>query len=156
MKPWSSSWRGAWNDGRTISLRRRKRRLLERAVGKDVSVPQLFWSSCPLSVHERLDKLESTKPWQLNLKKGDSRLTLRVKDFQEWTVSVKEDDEREKPARLSPSSGRKRKRRRHTCGRRERGKREKSGCFFFEKRRIQRNTKKNKKNKKSEKRRKML
>ena len=56
---------------------------------RNVSVPQLFWSSCPLSVHERLDKLESTKPWQLNLKKGDSRLTLRVKDFQEWTVSVK-------------------------------------------------------------------
>ena len=56
---------------------------------RNVSVPQLFWSSCPLSAHERLDKLESTKPWQLNLKKGDSRLTLRVKDFQEWTVSVK-------------------------------------------------------------------
>ena len=56
---------------------------------RNVAVPQLFWSSCPLSVHERLDKLESTKPWQLNLKKGDSRLTLRVKDFQEWTVSVK-------------------------------------------------------------------
>ena len=56
---------------------------------RNVSVPQLFWSSCPLNVHERLDKLESTKPWQLNLKKGDSRLTLRVKDFQEWTVSVK-------------------------------------------------------------------
>jgi hypothetical protein len=56
----------------------------------DLSVPQLFWSSCPLSLHERLDKLESTKPWQLNLKKGDSRLTLRVKDLgSEWIVSVK-------------------------------------------------------------------
>ena len=55
-----------------------------------LSVPQLFWSSCPLSLHERLDKLESTKPWQLNLKKGDSRLTLRVKGLgAEWIVSVK-------------------------------------------------------------------
>ena len=55
----------------------------------NVVAPQLFWSSCPLAENERLDKLESTKPWQLNLKKGNSRLTLRVKDFNEWMIDAK-------------------------------------------------------------------